>query len=58
MPERDIRTGDTLGTTQTFMLTYYRLDAQTFDLPRNAIALSAKSSPARDITSRYLRTGT
>ncbi len=56
--ERDIRTGDLLGSSQTFKLTYYRLDAREFDLPRNAIALCAKSSPAEDITSRYLRTGT
>jgi hypothetical protein len=57
VPERDIRSGETLGTTQTFVLTYYQLDAKAFDLPRNAIALCAKSSPARDITTRYLRTG-
>jgi hypothetical protein len=56
--ERDLRSGDTLGSTQTFKLTHYKLDAHEFDLPRNAIALCAKSSPARDITSRYLRTGT
>lgn len=55
--ERDPRTGELLGSNQSFKLTYYRLDASEFDLPSNAIALCAKSSPAQDITSRYLRTG-
>jgi len=55
--ERDIRSGEPLGSTQNFKLTHYKLDANEFDLPRNAVALCAKSSPARDITSRYLRTG-
>ena len=31
VPERDIRSGETLGTTQTFVLTYYQLDAKAFD---------------------------
>lgn len=55
--EREPRTGDPLGKSQRFILTYYKLDAAEFDLRRNAIALCAKSSPAQDITARYLRTG-
>ncbi|MFZ3005175.1 MAG: hypothetical protein WA047_03290 [Phenylobacterium sp.] len=54
---RDPRTGDLLGVNQGFVLTHYKLDAGEFDLTRNAIALCAKSSPAQDITARYLRTG-
>jgi hypothetical protein len=56
--ERDPRSGDPLGETQTFMLSHYRLDAQTYDLPRNAISFCARSSPVLDITKRYLRTAT
>ena len=58
VPERDYRSGALLGSEQAFMVTHYALDAADYDLPRNAIALCAKSSPARDITTRYLRTGT
>lgn len=54
--ECDPFTGDGLGTSQTFKLSHYRLDAAAFDLPKNAIAFCAKFSPVRDITSRYLRT--
>lgn len=57
VPERDVRSGDLLGSIQAFKVTHYKLDASEYDLPRNAIALCAKSSPARDITARYLRTG-
>ena len=56
--ERDPSTGVPLDTHQTFELSHYRLDADLFDLPRNAIALCAKSSPAKDITQHYLRTKT
>jgi hypothetical protein len=56
--ERDPFTGNGLGTFQTFRLSHYQLDAASFNLPRNAIALCAKSSPVRDITGRYLRTRT
>lgn len=54
--ERDPRTGDKLGSWQSFSLSHYKLDAAQYDLPKNAIALCAKSSPVRDITSYYLRT--
>ena len=54
--ERDPATGDGLNVFQTFKLSHYRLDPVLFDLPKNAIALCAKSSPVRDITSYYLRT--
>ena len=56
VPERDPQSGDPLGTTQTFTLSHYRLDAQTYDLPRNAISFCARSSPVLDITKRYLKT--
>lgn len=56
--ERDPRTGQALGRSQSFQLSHYKLDAAEYDLPRNAISLCAKSSPAKDITSRYLRTKT
>ena len=54
--ERDPRSGDPLGTHQVFSLSHYQLDAADYDLPRNAIAFCAKSSPVRDITAYYLRT--
>lgn len=54
--ERDPRSGDHLGRTQRFTLSHYRLDAKTYDLPRNAISFCARSSPVLDITRRYLRT--
>lgn len=54
--ERNPRTGDGLGTSQSFELSHYQLDTAQYDLPKNAIALCAKSSPVKDITSYYLRT--
>ena len=36
--ERDPTTGDRLGTWQRFKLSHYQLDAEQYDLPRNAIA--------------------
>ncbi|MER8446311.1 type I restriction enzyme HsdR N-terminal domain-containing protein [Mesorhizobium sp. M1066] len=56
--ECDPRTGQALGRSQSFQLSHYKLDAAQYDLPRNAISLCAKSSPAKDITYRYLRTKT
>jgi len=56
--ERDPHSGDTFGTFQTFKLSHYQLDASIYDLPENAIAFCAKSSPVRNITPRYLRTRT
>ena len=56
--ERDPRTGDHLGTWQKFNLSHYQLDAKQYDLPRNAIAFCAKSTPIKDITGHYLRTRT
>lgn len=56
--ERDPRSGDELKTHQKLTLSHYKLDAKTYDLPRNAIAFCAKSSPVKDVTNRYLRTKT
>lgn len=56
--ERDPHSGDKLGTFQTFKLSHYQLDAAIYDLPKNAIAFCAKSSPVKNITARYLRTRT
>lgn len=56
--ERNPRTGDPLGTFQTFKLSHYQLDATIYDLPENAIAFCGKFSPVRNITPRYLRTRT
>lgn len=56
--ERDPATGDGLGIHQSFKLSHYQLDAEQYDLPKNAIAFCAKSSPVKDITTRYLRTRT
>ncbi|MCV0371788.1 hypothetical protein [Filomicrobium sp.] len=39
-------------------LSHYKLTAQDYDLPSNYLALCAKSSPAKSITSRYLRSKT
>ncbi|WP_221111196.1 hypothetical protein [Rhizobium binae] len=36
--ERDPASGDRLGTWQRFNLSHYHLDAEQYDLPRNAIA--------------------
>lgn len=54
--ECDPRTGHALGRFQAFELSHYKLDAGQYALPHNAISLCAKSSPAKDITQRYLRT--
>jgi hypothetical protein len=56
--ECDPATGAGLGTHQRFKLSHYQLDAEQYDLPKNAIAFCAKSSPVKDITSRYLRNRT
>lgn len=56
--EREPTTGEELGSTANFSLTYYRIDAGKIDLERNAISFCAKSTPVVDITSRYLRTKT
>lgn len=45
-----------MGTHQYFNLSHYRLDAQRYSLPKNAVAYCAKSSPVKDVTSQYLRT--
>lgn len=58
VPERDAAIGEPLGTDQVFTVTHYKLSAADYDLPENAIAFCAKSSPAEDITARYLKTGT
>jgi hypothetical protein len=54
--EQDPRTGSNLGTYQDFKVSHYQLDARQYGLPKNSIALCAKSSPVKDITHRYLRT--
>ncbi|MBP2291758.1 hypothetical protein [Azospirillum rugosum] len=54
--ERNPVTGECLGTYHSFKLSHYQLDATQYDLPKNAIAFCAKSSPVKDITARYLRT--
>lgn len=56
--ERDPRTGDPTGGHQEFKVSHYRLDANLYGLPKNSIAFCAKSTPVKDITSRYLRTRT
>lgn len=56
--ERDPRTGDPVGGYQEFKISHYRIDAKSYDLPKNSIAFCAKSTPVQDITSRYLRTRT
>ncbi len=40
---------------EIFKISHYKLDAKIFDLPKNSISLCAKSSPVKDITTRYLR---
>lgn len=54
--EQDPVTGNGIGAHQKLSLFHYKLDSQQFDVPRNAIAFCAKSTPVKDITSRYLRT--
>jgi hypothetical protein len=56
--EHDPQSGQSLGTSQKFKLSHYQLDADQYDLPKNAIAFCAKSSPVKDITAHYLRTKT
>ncbi len=56
--ERDPRTGDPTGEYQEFKISHYRLDAKEYGLPKNSIAFCAKSTPIKDLTSRYLRTRT
>ena len=50
--------GERVAEPQDFKVSHYKLDAKLYDLPKNSIALCAKSSPVKDITSRYLRTKT
>ncbi|MDH4562296.1 hypothetical protein [Pseudomonas sp. BN411] len=50
--------GESVADPQSFKISHYKLDAKQYDLPKNSIALCAKSSPVKDITSRYLRTKT
>jgi hypothetical protein len=54
--ECDPRSGSPLGGTKKFTVSHYQLDANTYDLPRNAISFCARSTPVLDITKRYLRT--
>ena len=54
--ECDPITGEGLGTHQCFKLSHYRLDAQQYSLPKNAVAFCAKASPVKDVTSQYFRT--
>lgn len=49
-------TGERVAEPQKLKISHYKLDAKQYDLPKNSIALCAKSSPVKDITSRYLRT--
>lgn len=42
---------------ETFFLSHYKLKKTEYDLPRNVVALCAKSSPVQPITRRYLKTG-
>ncbi|WP_222085809.1 hypothetical protein [Rhizobium leguminosarum] len=56
--ERDPATGQGLGSFQNLKLSHYQLDANNYDLPRNAIAFCAKFSPVKDVTALYLRTRT
>jgi len=53
--EYDADSGTYLGTPESFKVSHYKLDAKKYELPKNSIALCAKSSPVKDITSRYLR---
>jgi hypothetical protein len=54
--ECDPITGDGIGSHQYFKISHYRLDAEQFSLPRNAVAFCAKSTPVKDATSQYFRT--
>lgn len=46
--------GEYIGSSKDFKISHYKLEATKFDLPKNSIALCAKSSPVKDISSRYL----
>lgn len=54
--ELDPKTGNSLGTYQYFEVFHYRLDPSQYDLPKNEVALCAKSSPVKDLTTSYFRT--
>ena len=53
--EHDPATGIQLQSYQTLKISHYKLNSENYDLPNNVIALCAKSSPVKFITSRYLR---
>ncbi|AXD70217.1 hypothetical protein GJ842_22805 [Salmonella enterica] len=53
--EYDAESGTYLGTSELFKVSHYKLDSRKYGLSKNSIALCAKSSPVKDITSRYLR---
>jgi hypothetical protein len=44
-----------LQKTERFTLSHYKLDENDYDLPKNVVALCAKSSPVLDVTKEYLR---
>lgn len=50
--------GQKTDKSEIFTITHYKLDKTEYRLPRNAVALCAKSSPVKSITRRYLKTGT
>lgn len=51
-------TNERVAEPQEIKISHYKLDTKHYDLPKNSIALCAKSSPVKDITSRYLRSKT
>ena len=56
--EQDPSDGTPLNSFQEIIVSHYKLDAKKYRIPKNAIALCAKSSPVRDITNHYLRSKT
>lgn len=48
-------TGTVEPKSEAFFLSHYKLKQIEYDLPRNVVALSAKSSPVQPITRRYLK---
>jgi len=56
--EQDPKTGAPLKTFQNITVSHYKLDANKYNIPKNSVALCAKSSPVSDITNQFLRSKT
>lgn len=53
-----VHLGEKENISANFQITHYKLDAAKYALPKNLVALCAKASIVKEITTRYLKTKT